>query len=166
MTLKDGKIDRLVDFLSCEAYDAADPVNTFKYHRAPDGYLFVLHSMQISTNKQNNASYGIAYIYDGHEYTNWNQWPGVESRELLGRIEYDAELLDFVLPLNMWECKEFTLGVRSSSVSYATKCCFIVWFYLKKASRKELLEYAVKHPMRHDTFKAAMGPTTLDEDED
>ncbi|GAG68589.1 unnamed protein product, partial [marine sediment metagenome] len=108
---------------------------------------------------------GIVALIDGHEYTNYNLWPGVECREYLSRVEHNNANPYHVASLHGWKCKEYTIGVRSVHTTYPVKVCAIVWYYLKKATREELLEYAVKHPHNPDAFKVAMRGKTVETEE-
>lgn len=162
-------INRKVHFAHANAFlpeDTSGVNNTWVYHRAPEGYLFLLDSVTLSNAHNPYTTTGIFAVYDGHEYTHWNQFPGVESRELLARFETSSGETQIDLNLHGWECKEYTIGIRSLSESVAYKICAIMWFWLKKASRKELMEYAIKHPIREDTFKRAMRGSTLTEGEE
>jgi hypothetical protein len=166
MSLK--KINRQVYFGFAPIFNPEDSSgvnNTWIYDRALEEHLFVLDSIQVSVTKENSYYNGIFAIYDGHEYTHWNQFPGVESRELLGRLEFSEHNLTGFINLNGWECKEFTIGIRSTHQSVPVKMVAILYYYLKKASREELLEYAIKHPVREDTFKRAMRGTTVELEE-
>jgi len=158
-------IERQVHFMLAPAFNPADKTgvnNKWAYNRAPDGYLFLLDSVQISASSESAYKDGIFNIFDGHEYTHWNLWPGVESRETLGRVEININLLDQYISLKNWECKEYTLGTRSVNLENPFKVCVIVWYYLKKASRIELMEYAIKHPKNQDMFKWILRGTTLE----
>lgn len=153
--------DRQVHFISAPVFDPEDKTgvnNKWNYNRAPEGYLFELIKVEISAHE--TYFDGIFNMFDGHEYTHWNIWSGVESRELLTRCDTNAYQLNFASDLCDWECKEYTLAIRSSNVAKAFKICAIVWYRLKKASRLELMEYAIKHPRNQDMFKRALrGPT-------
>lgn len=166
MSQKD--VNRQVHFIFAPIFDPEDSTgvnNTWVYHRAPDGYLFILDSIQISTDIDNSRQAGVICIFDGHEYTHWNLWPGVESRETLWRGETSSYSVELLGNLNGWICKEYTIGIRSASETKAVKYCAIVWFYLKKASREELLEYALKHPKDEDAFKRALRGRTAETEE-
>jgi hypothetical protein len=162
------KINRQVYFLFTQAFDSEDVSganNSWVYDRPPEGYLFQLAKISASVSSQGPYREGILCLFDGHEYTHWNMWPGVESRETLVRTEFNQYQYVHSESLEGWECKEFTIGIRSTNTVNAFKTCIIVWYYLKKASRKELLEYAIKHPVREDTFKRAMRGTTVEPEE-
>lgn len=149
MELQVDKINRQVDFPHAPPVDYGDSSgknNNWIYNRAPDGYKFVLHSVNISVAHNPYTSTGIFAIYDGHEYTHWNQFPGVVSHEVLARCETGSDGTQFILPLNGWECKEYTIGTRSLSESIAYKVCVIVWYYLRKMTWLEKVQYAVSQP--------------------
>jgi len=155
------KINRQVHFMHAQIFDPQDTSgdnNTWNYNRAPDGFKFILHSIHISGNRGNGLQQGIVSMYDGHEYTHWNTWPGVESRELLARFDSIDYQCDTIIPLNEWECKEYSLAVRSWSETKAYKACIIVWYYLRKMSWLEKLYYAVIQP-KGDRYKKTLGVT-------
>jgi len=159
------EINRYVIFGTAPIFDPEDKTgvnNRWIYRRAFEGYLFLLSHIEVSVSSQGPYREGLIALYDGHEYTHWNQFPGVESRELLTRAEFNQFQYNSHAPLHNWKCKEFTLGLRSTSTENNFRMCAIVWFYLKKATREELLEYALKHPIREDTFKRVMRGTTVD----
>ena len=166
--MPEDKINRQVQFIQAQIYDPGDSTganNTWIYDRAPEGYLFVLQKIAVSTDYLSTRNVGLIVLYDGHEYTHWNQWPGVESREILARFEFNNYSIKEVESLLGWECKEFTIGARSSSTTKTFKGFVIVWYYLKKASREELLEYAIKHPKVEDSFKHAISGITIESSE-
>jgi len=149
--------------MTAQVYDPQDKSgdnNTWNYNRAPEGYKFELVELAASITQRDSFHTGLVAIYDGHEYTHWNQFPGVESRELLGRDEFNSTVPNAYIALHNWECKEYTLGVRSLTESYGFKICIIVWYYLKKMSTLETLYYAVIQP-KWKRFKKAFR-TTLD----
>ena len=157
------KINRTVYFMFAQIFDPLSITganNTWIYDRAPNGYKFVLSSVTLSTTKENSRYNGIFAIYDGHEYTHWNQYPGVESRELLGRMETNQYQLSGEINLNNWECKEFTLGLRCTHEEVPFKACIIVWYYLRKMSFLERLQYAVMQP-RGERYRKG-GPSTVE----
>ena len=161
------KVERQVHFMLAQAFDTEDTTgknNTWDYNRAPDGYLFQLLSCDISvvTGNPLTLNNGIFNIVDGHEYTHWNIAPGVECRELLGRCYFTEQQSNHVFDLHGWECKEYTVVNRSTSESGTFKVTAIVWYILKKASRMELLEYAIKHPRNQDMFRHALRGTTIE----
>ena len=161
-------INRQVHYIYAPAFVAEDTSginNSWIYHRAQEGYLFELVAVQFSTSKQTSQNVGIVAIYDGHEYTHWNIFPGVESRELLAQVEVSHYEISHHLPLFDWLCKEYTIGIRSATTEHGFKPWVIVWYYLKKASRDELLEYALKHPKDEDAFKRALRGRTADTEE-
>lgn len=168
--MPDKKINRRVTYLYTPAHDAeAEPIgknNRWIYLRAPDGLLFLLHSVEIASRISSETTKVITTMYDGHEFTNYLIWPGVESKEGLTRMETTYLSPNAVRHLNNWECKEFTIGGRSLASLEAVKVQIIVWYYLKKASRDELLEYAIKHPLHEDMFKRALSGITTSEDTD
>jgi len=160
------EIERQVHFIVAPAFDPEDKTgvnNTWQYNRAPEGFLFLLESIQVSTSQEaGHGKDGICALYDGHEYTHWNQFPGVQSNELLCRMEHNVYILSNGFNLHGWPCKEYTLGIRSISQSSSYKICAVIWYYLKKASRMELLEYAIKHPRNQDMFKRALRGQTIE----
>ncbi|GAG83403.1 unnamed protein product, partial [marine sediment metagenome] len=84
----DDKIQRQVHFIHAPIFDDEDTSginNTWVYNRAPEGYKFLLHSITVTTGAPLTFNYGIIGMFDGHEYTHWNIFPGVESREYLMR---------------------------------------------------------------------------------
>ncbi len=154
------KIQRQVHFIQTQALvtNGVQPNNnTWIYNRAPEGYIFRLLSASFSVTVETGAN-GIIAFYDGHEYTRWNQWPGVESRELLGRVETNAYQFNHLMSFNEWECKEYTLGIRSTHAIQSYKVCAIVWYYLHKMNSLETLYYAVIQP-RWNRFKKAFATT-------
>lgn len=149
MDLVVNQINRTVYFGHVQAFDSEDTSgdnNTWIYDRAPDGYKFHLVSAQISVANYPDYNDGIVAIYDGHEYTHWNQWPGVESREILGRLEFNVYQDNGILDLHNWECKEFTIGLRSTNIGNPFRACIVIWYYLTKMTPLERLHYAVVHP--------------------
>lgn len=141
------KLNRNVFFKHAGIFDPQDTTgknNTWQYNRAMSGYIFKLVSMDISVPLA--YADGITAIFDGHEYTHWNIFPGVESRELLGRFESSQQQQNFTIDLHGWECKEYTIAIRSSNVSKAFKSVIVIWFYLEKMNRLEQLFYAVIQP--------------------
>ncbi len=159
----DDKIQRQVHFIQAQIFDIQDVTgknNTWNYNRAPEGYKFLLQKCSISVAQEGNRYKGIVAMFDGHEYTHWNIWPGVESRELLFRKGINIYMLDHVENLLNWECKEYTLGIRSVQTDTTFKACIIVWYYLQKMSYLETLYYAVIQP-RWKRIKKAFR-TTLD----
>ena len=165
------KINRQVEFMFAQIYDTEDSTgknNTWKYNRAPEGYKFMLHKIAIRALYRGVAGVeelgrGIVNIYDGHEFTHWQQFPGVESRELLATFEYTLAEGNQLQYLHDWECKEYTLGVRSTSTTNAFKCVIIVWYYLRKMSWLEKLQYALIQPKGQRYRKG--GPTTVERSE-
>lgn len=149
--------------------ETTDNNTTWFYDRAPDGYKFVLHSIEVSatipqiTTGLSNYS-GIYGIYDGHEYTHWNIYPGVESKEILARGELNVYGTLQTHALNGWECKEYTLAIRSRSEDEPFKCCIIVWYYLAKMTDLETKQYAVMQPKGEHYRKS--GPSTVESTED
>jgi len=166
--MPDKKINRRVTYLYTQAYDEEeDPIggnNSWIYFRAPDGMLFELHSVEIASRIANTTTKAITALYDGHEFTNYLIWPGVESKEGLTRFETTYQQPNAYAPLNGWECKEFTVGGRSLATAEAVKSQIIIWYYLKRASREELLEYAIKHPLHEDMFKRALSGITAEDE--
>lgn len=154
------KINRFCYYITATAFDSEAEYpkgnNTFRYHRAPEGYLFQLDHAQISTTSEGGLN-GVIEISDGHYYTGWNIFPGVENRETLYRGDMNSYMCNLDAYFHGWECKEFTTAIRSKNSELPFKVCVIMWFYLKKATREELLEYALKHPLREHTFKALLG---------
>jgi len=158
------KINRSVFYPHSVAFDTENPgaSNTWVYDRAPEGMLFELVAIQASVDKQSSRYEGVIAMFDGHEFTNWNIYSGVQSFELLTRHEFDLYNNFMSSPLYNWECKEYTIGIRSSSVTNAFKTVIVVWYYIKKATREKLLEYAIKHPIREDTFKRAISGISIE----
>lgn len=159
----DDKIQRQVNFIQAQVLDLEDTTgknNSWVYNRAPEGYKFELVQIVVSGSRGGGSHQGIVAMYDGHEYTRWNIWPGVESRELLYRFDSIDYQVDGVGNLLDWECKEYTLAVRSWSQTGVFKVCIIVWYYLRKMSALERLYYAVIQP-RWNRYKKAFR-TTLD----
>jgi len=141
------KLNRNVFFKHVGKFVPADTTgknNTWHYNRAMSGYVFKLISMDVSVS----SSYpdGITAIFDGHEYTHWNIFPGVESRELLGRVETNRYQQNHTIDLHGWECKEYAIAIRSTNEALAYKSVVVVWFYLEKMNRLEQLYYAVIQP--------------------
>ncbi|GAG96879.1 unnamed protein product, partial [marine sediment metagenome] len=62
--------------------------------------------------------------------------------------------------LEGWECKEYTIGLRSSSETHPVKGCAVMWYYLRKMSWLEKLQYAVIQP-RGQRYRKG-GPTTVE----
>lgn len=161
------KINRQVHFMYAQVFNPSDTTganNTWLYNRAPDGYKFVLHSIDVSGKQEDNNKYGIVAMYDGHEYTHWNIYPGVESRELIWRGQMNDYIVNCGGTLNGWECKEYTLAIRSTHVTYPFKCCIIVWYFLQKMTWLEKLQYAVIQAKGERIRKG--GPTTVERSEE
>lgn len=166
MEKQSDKINRQVQFMYAQPYDSEEvggKNNTWLYDRAPEGYKFVLAEVTVSAGRLSDTHRGLFAIYDGHEYTHWNQYPGVESKELLGRLEFEQYNLVQTVDLHNWECKEYTLGVRSNTDAVGFKCCVIVWYYLRKMSWLEKLQYAVLQP-RGQRYRKG-GATTVERSE-
>ena len=146
------KINRQVFYLQASAYDdqAEYPKdnNTFRYHRAPEGYKFLLHAVHFHTVLEGPACNGIFEMSDGHYYTGWNIYPGVENREIIAYSTHDADNPAMHLPLFNWEAKEYTIGIRSTSSSAVFRGVVIVWYYLRRMNKLETLMYACIHPLR------------------
>ena len=168
MDLEVNKINRQVYFLHLPAYDSElDPPgknNRWIYDRAPDGYKFVLVSVEVSARISASGTSSIFGMFDGHEFTNWLLFPGVESRQYLTRSELKIYNNNFAADLHNWECKEFTLAGRSLATAEAVKYCVIVWFYLRKMTPDETKMYAVIQP-RGEHYRKG-GPRTLTEGEE
>jgi len=155
----DDKIQRQVHFMFAQAFDEEDTSGTnniWVYNRAPEGYKFMLVNAQLSTTQNAARNKGIVAIFDGHEYTHWNLFPGVESREYLGRWESSDYIYNGEIPLFNWECKEYTVACRSTNTLQPVKYCIIVWYYLQKMSWLEKLYYAVIQP-KGDRYKKTLG---------
>ena len=156
-------INRDVHFMTAPIFNPEDKTginNKWNYNRAPEGYLFLLSKIEFSSAVSGGTYSGIVSLFDGHEYTHWNLWPGVESREILTRTEFHSYETQHVRGLHEWECKEYTIGIRSTNLGVGFKICAVMWYYLKKASRMELMEYAIKHPKNPHAFKRVLrGPT-------
>ena len=141
------KLNRNVFFKHAQIFNPVDKTgknNTWQYNRAMSGYIFNLVSMDISVSSEYPD--GITAIFDGHEYTHWNIFPGIESRELLGRFESNQYQQNFTIDLKGWECKEYAIAIRSTSETKAFKSVIVIWFYLEKMNRLEQLYYAVIQP--------------------
>jgi len=163
MELQTDKIQRQVHFITTQALDLEDisgDNNSWIYNRAPDGYKFILDSVDISTTKYQSKYEGIFNIFDGHEYTHWNIYPGVESRELLGRLETTIYIVDGSINLHSWECKEYSIAIRSGSTTNGYRVVIIVWYYIEKMSLFERLMYACLHPKLLRIKKG--GPSTVE----
>jgi len=159
----DDKVQRQVQFMRAQPHDSEDSSgknNTWVYNRAPDGYKFRLVKVLVASKQTDNAFNGIFGMFDGHEYTRWDIWPGVESREYLTRISMSLENQTVEFGLEGWECKEYSIAVRSTNATYEFKAMSIVWYYLEKMSHLERLYYAVIQP-RWNRYKKAFR-TTLD----
>lgn len=162
------EIERQVHFMTAQIFDPEDTSgdnNTWQYNRAPDGYLFELAKINVSGSRGGGSHQGIVALFDGHEYTHWNIWPGVQSQEMLYRFDSIDYQVEGAGDLLNWECKEYTIGVRSWSITGMFKVTAIIWYYLKKASRMELMEYAIKHPKNQDMFKRVYRGTTVEPSE-
>ncbi|GAG61108.1 unnamed protein product [marine sediment metagenome] len=161
------KIQRQVHFVYAQPHDTeeSDNNNTWVYNRAPSGFKFLLHSVEISVSCQGTLNNGIFNLYDGHEFTRWNIYPGVESRELLTRVETNVQQPNHLSPLNNWECKEYTIAVRGTHETYALKMVIIVWYYLQKMSQLETYYYAVIQP-KWKRFKKAFRKTVEPSEEE
>lgn len=162
MTKPEDKIHRRVFTLWAQQYDAlAKHNNTWKYFRAPEGKKFLLHSIELSTAGLNrDESDGVFCLFDGHEYTQWDIFPGVINHEVLTRFETNSVTAPtHYSPLNNWECKEVTLASRSSHTDQIFRIMVILWYYLVDMSKEETYEYGAKQPRY--SFRRG-GPTTLD----
>lgn len=120
--------------------------NNWIYNRAPDGYCFVLVRFDSIASQEDTEQAGILQLYDGHEYTHWNIYPGVQSNEVLARHQHSNYELNSFTDLLGWECKEYTIGSRGISQSYPFRALVIVWYYLKKMSTLDKLHFAVTQP--------------------
>lgn len=157
------KIQRQVHFMYANIFDPEDTSgknNKWNYNRAPEGYKFQLVASHSSVAQINSYYTGLLAFYDGHEYTHWNQYPGVESRELIGRGETNLYQYSINIDFHGWECKEYTIGIRSLSTTNPYKIVTIVYYYLVQMSRLETYYYAVIQP-KWNRFKKAFR-TTLD----
>ena len=148
MDIETSKINRQVHYGYAQIYDSEDKGdnNSWIYNRAPNGYKFILDSISVIASATNNQNNGIVQIYDGHEHTNFIIYPGVESREILERLETTDYQLNLEKSLHGWDCKEYTIGLRSTSETYPFRVIIIVWYYFEKMSRYERLLFAVTHP--------------------
>ena len=164
------KINRQVHYPYAQAFDSEDKGdnNDWTYNRAPNGYRFILDSISVIASATNNQNNGIVQIYEGHEHTDYIIYPGVESREILERLETTDYQLNLEKSLHGWDCKEYTLGVRSTSETYAYRVIVIVWYYLQKMTAFERLHFAVTQSKSikgrfPKAFRTTVEPT---EDED
>jgi len=158
--LQVDKINRLATYLFAPAMIPENITginNTWLYDRAPAGYKFILDSIQVSTTEEEGRD-GIFAVFDGHEYTHWNIFPGVVSHELLYRGEINTYILNLDANLKGWECKEYTLALRSTSQEKPVKVCAILWYYLRKMSQLETYQYAVIQP-KGDRYKKSFRTT-------
>ena len=146
------KIQRQVIYLSVKAFVAGlkDGTNNKWYHnRAPSGYLFQLVELTFNVAIGSGERDGIIAIYDGKKFhTRYTQFPGVEDDEILGRGITNLYSLSGAIDLHGWECKEYTIGIRSTSTVDAFKGESIVWYYLKKMTPFERYHSAIKQPKR------------------
>ncbi|GAG55151.1 unnamed protein product [marine sediment metagenome] len=158
------KINRQVFFIHAQGYDAQEEYpkknNTFKYFRAPEGYKFLLHSIDVTSDHRQAYRDGIVELSDGHYYTGWDIFPGVENKEVLWRGSFNVYNTTLSGSLNLWECKEITIAIRSITTENVFKVSTIIWYYLKPMSKLETLFYALVHP-RFRRYKKAYA-TTLD----
>lgn len=165
LELQTDKINRQVHFLYAQVFDEEETAgknNTWLYDRAPDGYKFVLHKISIYVDRV--RAWGVFALFDGHEYTHWNIFPGVESKEVIAYITTsNSPPLGVTEYLEGWECKEYTLGIRSTSTTASLKGCCVVWYYLRKMSLLEKLQYAVIQP-RGQRYRKG-GATTVERTE-
>lgn len=168
LELQEDKINRQVHYTYAQAKDIEGTYplknNSFVYNRAPDGYLFQLVELDISCSCEAGVNVGIVEMSDGHCYTGWNIWAGVENRETLVRIETDVYFVNFSKSLHSWECKEYTIATRSKKTDAPFKTCCIVWYYLRKMSPLEKYQYAVIQPKGEHIRKA--GATTVESTEE
>jgi len=160
MTKPEDKIHRRVFFVWADDLDAeGKDNNTWRYFRAPEGKKFLLDSVTMSVVSSGDVNDGIIMLFDGHEYTQWNIFPGVVCHETLARIDTISATFPYNdVPLHMWETKEITIACRSNMVSQNFRAMVIVWYYLQNMSKEETYEYAVKYP-RYSYRKG--GPSTL-----
>jgi len=77
---------------------------------------------------------------------------------LLYRGELNQYILNLDASLKMWECKEFSLALRSSSQETPVKVCVVIWFYIRKMTELEKLQYAVLQP-KGDRYKKSFRTT-------
>jgi len=150
-----------------DSEDTSGDNNVWKYNRAPEGYVFELVEIVVSTTKTGTQDWsnGIVALFDGHEYTRWNIFPGVESSELLARIETSTQGMIASLSLHNWECKEYALATRSTNENKIYKCVVIIWYYLRKMNTLETLYYAVIQP-KWKRFKKAFRKTVEPSEEE
>jgi hypothetical protein len=165
---QEDKINRQVVYPYAQVFNPTQSYpkknNTFIFNRAPDGYKFVLVAIDISGHQENSYKYGLLELSDGHYYTGWNIWPGVENRETLFRCELNDYIRNIYGDLHLWECKEYTIAIRSTHETYPFKCCVIVWYYLRRMTTLETKQYAVIQPKAEHYRKG--GPTTIESTEE
>jgi len=168
MELQEKKINRSVYFLYTPVYDSeADPPgnnNRWIYDRAPEGYKFVLVAMDVSSRISGDTTKAVLGLFDGHEFTNWLIFPGVESKEYLCRSEYNIYQPSMSHDLHGWECKEFTIGGRNFATAEDVKFCIIIWYYLEKMDKLEEYQYAVIQPKGDKPIRKG-GATTVESTE-
>lgn len=134
--------------------------NIWFWDRAPDGMKFELVSAVVTVGTHYYSSYGVVALFDGRVFnTRWDIFPGVEDFELLGRCSISPYQPNVEITLKGWECKEYTIGARSTQVDTSFIANVIIWYYLRPMSRYERVMYAVLHPKRK-TRKG--GPTTVE----
>jgi hypothetical protein len=165
----EDKINRQAFYMTAPALtDETYPKlnNRFKYHRAPEGYKFLLESVYVVCTREDSMTSGVFELSDGHYWTGWNVFPGVENREVLAYNSFWSDQMNFAQSLHQWECKEYTLAIRSTSASNSFRVCIIVFYYLRKMSKLETLMYACVHPLRKRFRKGYATTVELDEQSD
>lgn len=150
-----------------QRFDWFDTVDVFesereviwKYKRAIEGHKFILVEIDFMVERSDATYELIGQIYNGHVYSHWGSFPNIFDQSTLAIASLIQYSLNVTKSLHNWECKEFTMSMRNTSVVNANRFCFIVWFYEIPMSKADTFEYATKQPrykFRHG------GPTTLD----
>ena len=159
----DYEIQRFCWFDTC-GKQGSSKETIWKHKRAIEGHKFILVDFDASVNKVETQTKALrCQIYDGNVYSHWGSFPGIYDQSTLRLAVLNPYTLNVILPLNNWECKEFTMSVRNADDTDTRQFLIVVYFYEIPMTKAEAFEYAVKQPrykIRHGSAR------TLDRFED
>ncbi len=147
-----GRTEKWIHFGYAPKQEEAPPyLAKWRYFRAPEGLLMELLGIQISSQINQDKSYGIIQLYLGHKRpSKYGLYPHIEDQDVLFRHESGRALNHkYTLESNLhnYELKQFTIAYRSTAVTLEYRPCIIIFYRLKKfQDTHDKLEYAVKQP--------------------
>lgn len=160
MAIKEDESHREVWFTQCNLSGGSQQGTVFRTFRAPDGYMYELIDVEANVRRiESTGSPCHFQMYDGFTDSIWGGWPGIQNQETLTVRSFSPYEEYHYRSLNNWRCKEYTASWKNQHETNAPSVCMIVYFRLKKMTKEETYEYAVKQPK----YKFARGgPSTLD----